>query len=378
MEGMRLLFIAPIALAAAAAAQPDAKPQRPSDIPLTAETVVEVALSRSPALKAARARARADSAEARAEGRPEDPRFTGAFKSGDGEGRTEIGLSFDLWTLIGMNSRRRGADAETQRAEAALAESTLTLAAEAKSALYAVEAASATFVLRREHAAAARSSASLADATQAELDADRAEVDLEAARSRLSRVMRAPTNSGWWTKAELPPPPDSDPTADALSTLARQRRQSLAAALAASRAALERAQSWTSSSAGAMRAGVALEKEPNGKRLVGPSFEMDLPLFGALKPRLDAAYARAEEAAADADQNDAELIEELEILRARLVWARKAEKSDRTIIIPARVGTAAETAARLNWIEILREYWTTRTALERAVGGSLPEQGAKQ
>ena len=368
MEGMRLLLLVPLALAFAA----ETKPPRPSDIALTPDTAVEVALSRSPSLRAARARARAETASARADSRPEDPRFTGAFKSGDGDGRTEIGLSFDLWTLIGAGARRRAGDEEARRADAILAESALALAAETKSALYAVEAASATFIVRRESAVRARSGAEPADAEQAELDADRAEADLEAARSELGRLMRAPTNSGWWTKADFATPPDAEPDAAALSALARERRQSLAASLAAARAAAERARAWTASSAGALRAGVAAEKEPNGKRLAGPSFEMDLPLFGGLAPRLDAAGARADQAAADAEQADADLIAELETLRARMIFDRKAEKRLRTVILPAREGTKAETAARLQWIETLRDYWTVRAALERAAGGSLP------
>jgi outer membrane protein TolC len=316
--------------------------------------------------------------------------------------------------LIGAGSRRRASGAERERAEAALAEETLALAENAKSAVYAVQAASATLILRRENASAARAVADLAGgqrkagdiaaldlyqeqaaAEEAELDADRALASLEAARSELARLMRVPVNSGWWTQASLAAPGETDPDAAALAALATARRPARSAALAAARSAEQSARSWSSSSAGAMRLGVAAEREPDGHRLAGPAFDLDVPLFNAARPRLEAANARADEAAARAEEEDAELTAELETLCARLVAARKAARRWRDVIVPARTGITAQTQLRYNgmltgaaqllsvrraetdarreFIEALREYWTTRAALERAVGGSLPE-----
>lgn len=409
---MRLAIILSAALAVPASAQPDTR--RPSEIPLTAETAAEVALNRSPALKAARARARAEEANARADGRPQDPKLIGDYKAGYGEGRTEVALTFDLWSLIGAGSRSRASGAERERAEAALAEDALSLAEDAKSAVYAVQAASATLNLRRENAQAARAMADLAEgqrkagniakldlyqeqasAEQAELDVDRAEASLTAARAELARLLRVPSDSGWWTEASLAPPPETVPDAAALAALATARRPARSAALAAARAAQERSRAWSSSSAGAFSLGVAAEREPDGRRLAGPAFDLDLPLFNAAKPRLEAADARADEAAARADEEDAALTAELETLRARLAAARKAARRWRDVIVPARAGITAETQLRYNGmltgaaqllsvrqaetdarrelIEALRDYWTTRAALERAVGGSLPE-----
>jgi cobalt-zinc-cadmium efflux system outer membrane protein len=388
--------------------------KRPSEIPLTAETAAQVALDRSPALKAARARARAEEAQARADGVPEDPKLVGDYKLGSGVGRTEVALTFDLWSLVGAGDRRRASGAESERAEAALAEDALALSEDAKSAVYAVQAASATLILRRENASAARALLDLAEgqrragniaqldldeeraaAGETDLGADRAEADLAAARSRLARLMRVPVDSGWWTQAALETPPKEIPEASALEALARSRRPARAAALAAARAASERARAWTSASAGALRLGAAAEREPDGTRLAGPAFELDLPVFDPSKPRLEAADARAAEAAANAEEEEADLTAELESLRARLDAARREAGLWRDEIVPARAGITeqmqlryngmltgaaqllaareAETDARLRLIEALRDYWTTRAALERAVGGSLPE-----
>ncbi|MDE2143831.1 MAG: hypothetical protein KGJ84_15590, partial [Elusimicrobia bacterium] len=154
-----------------------------------------------------------------------------------------------------------------------------------------------------------------------------------------------------------------------LLRLARGRRPSLHAALAAAEAARERARAWNSADAGAFRLGVASEKMPDGSRLTGPAVEMDVPLFGTLIPRLDAVEAEEREAAARAEDEDGALASDLEILAARLAAARRAAKICREELVPARAG-AALLAARLEETSLLKEYWTTHAALEAAAGGS--------
>jgi cobalt-zinc-cadmium efflux system outer membrane protein len=382
MDGMSLLLLVPFVLACAASS--------PSEIPLTAETAVNVALSRAPALKAARARAEAEKAMARVEGRPEEPRFTASHKAGSGDGRTEMALTFDLWSLIGAGGRRRAGAAQSRRADAVLAETALALAAETKSALYTVQAASAAYALRREAADALSggkpSDLKLAASAQAELDADQALFHLEAARSRLAGLMRVPTNSGWWTTATLADPPQALPDAAALAALARERRPSLKAALEAAKAATERAGAWNSEAAGSFRLGMAAEKMPDGTRLAGPAMEMELPLFATMAPRFEATAERAVEADAQAEAAEAELTTQLEILRARLAAARRAAAKCREVLVPARARIAAASptaensaallAARLKGLEAQLESWTTLAALEGAVGGSF--EGGRQ
>jgi cobalt-zinc-cadmium efflux system outer membrane protein len=399
-------------LAALAAAQPGAGQLSPSQIALTPETAVELAVSRSPAFAAARARAKADESAARAEGRPENPRFTGDYKAGTGVGRTEINLTFDVWTLVGAGARRRAGRRESARAEAALAERLLALTADAKSAVYEVQAASATVLLRREQADAAAAMASLAAgqrragniaqldldmetaaAAQAAIDADRADADLQAARSRLARLLRVPVDAGWWTNAALPAPVDADPDPATLVARARERRPMRAAAFAAAEVARARADGATKAQLGEARLGIAAEKETDGRRLAGPSMEMDLPVFGGVASKLDEADARAAEAEALAQDADAEVAAEVETLCARLAAAKRAAARYAAEIVPARArivaqaqlryngmltgadrllqARQAESDARREAVSALRDYWTTRAALERATGGPL-------
>ncbi|HXS99696.1 MAG TPA: TolC family protein [Elusimicrobiota bacterium] len=355
-----------LGLTTAASGQSDVR--RPSEIPLAPESAAEVALSRSPALKAARARARAEQSDAQADSRPEEPRLSGYYEAGHGDGQSRVEMTFDLWSLIGAGARRRAAEEAGAEAEADFAEEALALVEDAKSAVYDVQAASATLILRRERADAARGLKDKAAAGLAGIQAVRAEAALEAARSELSRLLRAPTNSGWWTEARLPEPPADVPDAASLLSLAVTRRPSRAAAVAAARAAEQRSRAWSSASAGEMRMGHSAEHQPDGRRYGGAAFDVDLPVFNASRPGLEAARARADEAAEKADEEEAALTAELETLRARLIAARDEEKLWRESVVPAR----GDADARAAWIEALRSYWTTRAALERAVGGSLP------
>lgn len=364
---MRLGAITLIMLASSAAAGADVR--RPSEIPLTPESAAEVALSRNPALQAAKARARAEQADAQSQSRPQEPKVGGYYDAGHGDGQSRVQLTFDLWSLIGAGARRRAADAASARAEAAFAEEALALAEDAKAAVYAVQAASATFIVRRERADSARGSRDKAAAGMAEIEAVRAEASLTAARAELSRLLRAPIDSGWWTEAALPEPPADAPDAASLLAAALARRPSRAAALAAARAAEQRSRAWSSETLGTARLGLSAEHQPDGRRYAGVAFDFDLPVFNPGHPGLDAAKARADEAAAKADDEEAELTSELETLRARLIAARDEEKVWRETVLPAR----GDADARAAWIESLRLYWTTRAALERAVGGSLPQ-----
>jgi outer membrane protein TolC len=364
---MRLASISLILLAASASGQSDVR--RPSEIPLTAESAAEVALSRAPVLKAARARARAEQADAQAASRPEEPKVSGYYEAGHGDGQSRVALTFDLWSLIGAGARRKAADEAGAKAEADFAEASLALVEDAKAAVYDVQAASATLIARRERAEAARGAKDKAASGLAEIEAVRAEAALAAARSELARLLRAPVDSGWWTEAALPEPPADVPDAASLLAAAVARRPSRAAAVAAARAAEARSSAWSSAALGETRLGLSAEHQPDGRRYAGAAFDFDLPVFNPGRPGLEAARARSDEAAAKADEEEAELTAELETLRARLAAARDEEKVWRETVLPAR----GDADSRVSWIESLRRYWTTRAALERAVGGSLPK-----
>lgn|GEM_PF-1858845 len=390
----------------------------PARAPLTADLAASLALDRSPVLRAARARARAAQAESRIATRPEDPRLDATDHSGRGGRHEEVGVSFDLWSLIGYSSRRRAGAAERARAEAELAERALALASEAKTDFYEVQAASATLALRRAQADSARALADFVAAQRragnvAQLDADRAEGDaqeaalgadeasarLDAARAALARVMRVPPAADWGDVGELAAPEAKTPDAAALESLARDRRPRRAEALAQARAARASLFDQENRALGGFRAGVDYEKELGGQTLVGPSLELDVPVSGRATLGRERANAEAEAADADADAVDAELAEELAALESRLDSAARRARRLADGVVPRRAAVAEasrtragamlsglrellaaqdmEIAARLRLVDARRDYWTARAALERAVGGSLEASEVK-
>ncbi|NNN04438.1 MAG: TolC family protein [Elusimicrobia bacterium] len=388
---------------------------RAQDLPaharLTDELAASLALSRSPEVRAARARAAAAQAAARLDSRPQDPRLTAMDLSGPGGRNEQIGVDFDLWSLIGYASRRRAGQAQSARAAAELAESALDLEAEAKSAFYEVQAASASVALCRDRRREALASAQWADAQSgagdvARLDAQRLRADaeesalavddgearLEMARARLARLMRVPAEADWGDVGAPQPPAGVVPDAAALTTMARARRPRRAAALAAARAARAAAFDRGNRAFGDFRGGVAYEYDL-GARLVGPSLQMNVPATGRGSLGMDQARAQAEEADARADEDDAEIEEDVRALSSRLdSAARRARRLD-AAVLPLRESIVAELStrpgarptsrrelsaakdqeisSRLRLIEARRDYWTARAELERAVGGSL-------
>jgi outer membrane protein TolC len=391
----------------------DAPPRR-----LTAELAASIALDRSPRLRAARARARAEELSARAEARPENPRVTAADRSGPGGRHAELGVSFDLWSLIGFGSRRRAGAAETERAQAALAEEALALAEETKQEFYEAQSAEASLTLTKAQADAARALADLAeaqrrsgnvaqldvdreeaDAEEAALDVDRAQARLDAARAELGRLLLVPPGTPWPDMGELAEPAAADPDAAALSALARDRRPSRLAALAAARAARAALFDRENRTLGVFRAGAGYERELGGEKLFGPEVELEMPAFGRAALLSGAARAGAEAADADAEEANADVDAELGALKARLDAAARRARRLSSAIVPRRAAVTAaaqtragamlaslrellaakraETASRLSLVEARRDYWTSRAALERAVGGSFDETEKK-
>lgn len=386
---------------------------RAQDLPaharLTDELAASLALARNPEVRAARARADAAQAESRLDWRPQDPRLTAMDLSGPGGRNEQIGVDFDLWSLIGYSSRRRAGQAQRELAAAEMAESALALEADAKMAFYEVQAASATLSLNRDRLRAARALADLVDAQRgagnaARLDADRQRADaeedalavddgearLETARARLARLMRVPAAADWGGVGELASPPGSLPDAAALTALARERRPRRAAALAAARAVRAAAFDRGNRAFGDFRGGIAYEYDL-GAKLVGPSLQMNVPATGRGSLGMDRARALAEEADAQADEEDAEIEEDVRALKSRLdAAARRALRLEKTVLplresvvsdISRRSSPASrrelsaakdqEISSQLRLIEARRDYWTARAEMERAVGGAL-------
>jgi cobalt-zinc-cadmium efflux system outer membrane protein len=192
----------------------------------------------------------------------------------------------------------------------------------------------------------------------------------------------------------LPEMPADEPPLEHLEDVAIGRRSDLAAATkrvdaAAQAAALVRGTRYLPS----VGAGVSGGRDTEGVTSLGPSIDLELPIFDQgqanvrrVESDLRRAQARREELALDARS-------EVRSARNRHLTARAAVDYYRTSMIPLRERLVAQAqlqynamqiglyqllqakqaqiAAYRDYIDVLRSYWVSRFDLELSVGGSL-------
>jgi len=193
----------------------------------------------------------------------------------------------------------------------------------------------------------------------------------------------------------LPAIPAPDISLDNLESLALQQRLDLAAAqqhVNLLRRALS-LRSGTRYLPTTIDVGVETDRESRTQNLVGPSLDLDLPLFDhgqAAVPRLEAqvrqAQWRMEALAADIRSEVHQAYDSLTASRDIAQFYRETYLPQRSRILNQTVlqynamqlgafelmnVRKSELDAEREYIESWRDYWIARTELERAVGGNL-------
>ena len=231
---------------------------------------------------------------------------------------------------------------------------------------------------------------------QAKRDLAREEVDLLEARERVNRLLGLWGETTSWRLAEtLPPLPESEQNLEHLESLAICQRLDVAvarrqAALLSKAVDLAR----TSRLFGRIDVGVDMHRDPNGPLLLGPNLVIDLPIFDqrqAVIARLEA-QRRQQEHKLSGVAIDAR--SEVRLAALRLKANRQTVLHYRDVLLPLRKAVAdqallhyngmfislyqlvavkqGEVEARRGYLEALRDYWSARAELARAVGGGLP------
>jgi cobalt-zinc-cadmium efflux system outer membrane protein len=188
----------------------------------------------------------------------------------------------------------------------------------------------------------------------------------------------------------LPPLPNEDGRLESMTaSAADQRIDVLAAALeveAAERAST--AAAW--GRVPEIRGGAGLEREIDGHLVIGPAFQIGLPLFDRNQGEIAKAEARIKVAREQQRALLDAVSAEVGAASARLSAARKTVEYYRDEVLPLRAHIVAlaqrqynqmqlgvfellrakksETEARRQAIEALRDYWRARVDLEQAVG----------
>ena len=223
-----------------------------------------------------------------------------------------------------------------------------------------------------------------------------AHAELRARREAVNRLLGLWGRNTHWTVApQFPDIPKEEIPLQKLESLAMRQRLDVAAARqnAANVATAFNLRSRTRLLPLDLNVGVEAEREPEGEWLVGPSLDIELPIFNrgqADLARLGAQYRQAQrELQARAINARSEVRE----ARDKLVAYRDLAEYYQKILLPLRIQIVNQTLLQYNamqlgpfhllaakereldaerdYIEAVKNYWTARAELERAVGGNL-------
>ncbi|MFZ5494298.1 MAG: TolC family protein [Verrucomicrobiota bacterium] len=240
-----------------------------------------------------------------------------------------------------------------------------------------------------------------ASAQQTQVELARADAEIRAARERLNRLLGlAAAQTGWKFAGGLPGLPADDGLPDDLEAIAVAQRLDLAALR--SQAELARKaldlKRRTRLLPGGVDLGVDTEREPGGAgghaHVTGPRLTVELPLFDQGQPELARLAAELRQTRDRAEALAADIGSEVRAARDRLIAARQAVVFYQQTLLPQRrtilrqsllhynamqksvyallAAKEEQQLAEKQSIEALRDYWSARAELERALGRHLP------
>lgn len=392
--------------------------------PLSPDSAIRIAMLRSPKLQQEYARlglARADVLEALQVSNPSISILRQNMSPGDGVQRS-LGFSLPLVDLILLPSRKRLANADFERARFDAAKAIFDVSLDVESAWYAYVGAKQVADMRSAVANATQVSADLAErfyaagnitelqlnqeratASEARIEAGAAKVEAEKNRLALNNLMGLDSSQSPWTALDrLPLPVAQEDEPAMLINLARERNLQLLAArqqVLVMKASDKSTRHWRW--LGGTVVGYEREKDADGTRLIGPSLDLELPIFNQGQAKLARSQAllaeakarlreaelsientiRANSNAVRAYSEAAAIFRNSLIPQREMVLARSQQEQNFMLIgvfelIQAK---AKEYDAYQGYLEVVRDYWQARVELTRSVGERLPsDSGAKE
>ncbi len=239
-----------------------------------------------------------------------------------------------------------------------------------------------------------------AAASEAAIAVATTRVEARRDRERLNRLMGLwGADIEWKIAAGLPPLPREEVATENLESFAISNRLDIEAArwgVETVGRALALKQKTRYFPVG-INIGISHEKGTDGQRVMGPSLDIQLPIFDTGKAsiaRLKAEYERTQRQLEGLAINARSEVRES---RDVMLSAREVKERYETVLLPQRVkileettlhynmmlkgaydlllAKQAEAAAERGYVEAWRDYWIARTELERSLGGRLPNAG---
>ncbi len=386
--------------------------------PLTPDAAVEIALLRSPSLRATYEElgiAQADLVQAGLLPNPGVGVGVGFPIAGSQHLAVQGSVAEDFLGIFLIPLKRRFAKAELARAENLVGHAVQDLDADVRAAyvryqvakqleklrqtILDAEGASAELA-RRQFAAGNISELDLASRRalyeDARLASVRAREQVLAARETLNRRMGLwGPETGWKIDEALPALPVADPLMAHVEALAIAKRLDLAAARARTD---ELGAAWSLASGMRWTASVDLggtyEQDTEGNHAAGPSLHLELPLFDQHQAELARLSARLRQAEALQAELAVGIRSDVREARTRVIAARAVVEHLRDTVLPLRARVVALSQQQYNgmllgvyglvlakqseieswrdYLDAIADYWLARIDLERLVGARLP------
>lgn len=393
--------------------------------PLSAEQAVQVALLNNPQLQATYEEIGIAQAQLVQAGLLSNPvfDFTPRWPTKSGlRFSYEANVVADFLDLLLMPLHKRMAEANLLAAQMRVSHEVIETATGVRRTYYQLVAARQMAEMQRTVADAADASADAAQAlrtagnltelavaqeqtqaAQARLDWAAAQAEADQLREELAARMGLWGVHDQWSIADrLPDPPaGEDFSAGELESLAVANRLDLAAAKQEITSLAQEA-GLTNASRFPFSVGAYAEKEPepHGATLLGPSFELTLPLFDQGQGWLAEVKARWRRATAAYASMAVQVRSEIRRAELQLTTTRARARFYRQRMLPLQQQVVEQTQLQYNAMQIgvfdllrarheqmesggeyvrsLREYWIARAELERAAGGSLVARPSSQ
>ncbi len=385
--------------------------------PLSEESAVESTLINNQALQATLESwgiAKADFSRTRL---PENPRFGASVRfprEDEPSNNVEFTVEQDFLSFILFPLKSNLAGAELHKAELQITKEVLDLAFEVKSAFYEVQGDIAMLSMRKRVLEQAEASQELAKRQReagniselgysnerslyqdAKLEYLKAEADLIQKKENLNRLMGfGGGNPPWEIKDELQEIQVSEPSYDELLSMGMSKRLDLLIARK-NVEALKHALSLNRFGVlGHPEVGVSTEKDVEGGRATGPTLWTEVPLYDLGQTEVSRSGAELKEAELRLKSLENDVRSEIKQKREQLFAARILVEEYKSSIIPIREKVTEETQKHYNYmllgnydlirakqseilaykeyVDSLKDYWITRSDLEKAVSSKLP------
>jgi cobalt-zinc-cadmium efflux system outer membrane protein len=388
--------------------------------PLTIDTAVQIALLNNRSLQATFEEIGLSAADVREAATIPNPRFDLAIRVPDKPPSgtyTDYNAAIDFLSIIMIPLKKRVAQGRLESVALRVADDTLELLSKVKIAFYSLQAsqqllkqfkgivdtqAASLALAQRQHEAGNISDLILAlrqdNYSRAKLEVATTEAEIRQNRETLTRLLGLwGQDTDWQISGNLPSVPASDPATKDLEQLAISQRLDLQADyLQVTSQAQDLGLTKSFRLLGALDFGVNSERETDSQTRTGPTFAIELPIFNQGQARIARGEALLRQQEAKFEALAIDVRSQIRELQDQLVTKRQIARFYQDELLPNQRKILDESLKNYNamqmsdfelfatkteevrtereYLEAVRDYWTTRAELERAVGGSLEER----